>query len=572
MLGNDSKKKVSRMIAEDERLKILTRLGAVGGCSNASLDAIAQAAAAILDGPMAVVTLVDADRVIAKASFGLAVNDMPRAVSFCTHAILSDDVMVVPDAMLDARFVNSPIVASDPHIRSYAGSPLISPDGARIGVLCVLDTKPRPSLLAHERRALETLAELAMEQLLLGSQDLKPNDIADIVKEDLRPLLAVNASGVIEYANLAAARLLGRSPVELRRRPFDAIIAPGALNAGCETLIAVYAKAGDRHGSKPLQRLAILDDGGERAIEITVRPWAAADGAGMVVLLRRALEFDFQADVVNFPRSPSGRSTQADIVRALENGEFLLHYQPQVTMQTRQAFAVEALVRWNNPERGMMLPKSFLIDIEENGFALPLGWWILDAACAQLATWRDQGVPLRRISVNLCTAQYRSEALVRRVQAALAENRLSPDMLELEVTETIALLHDERGLSSLRALAKMGVRIAFDDFGTGYASLSSLQQFPLTTLKLDRRFICDILSRKTDAVITKSMIGLARELGLESVAEGIETLQQHQLLVEMGCEAGQGFLYGRPVSAEHVPAVLRRCGFALTEGRRHERA
>jgi EAL domain-containing protein (putative c-di-GMP-specific phosphodiesterase class I) len=336
------------------------------------------------------------------------------------------------------------------------------------------------------------------------------------------------------------------------------------LNAGCETLMSVYAHGRDSHVSKPLFRTANLGGGRERPVEISVQSWAAPDGAGMIAFLEPASALAAPAQTLGFVRSAAGRNTQADLARALDHDEFLLHYQPQVSIETGRAHAVEALVRWSDPQRGLLLPKAFLIDVEENGFALPLGWWILDEAAGQLAEWRRQGLPLERVSVNLFTAQYRSDALVRRVLNALSVNDLAPEMIELEVTETIALLNDECGLRSLRCLADLGVRIAFDDFGTGYASLSSLQQFPLTTLKLDRSFIQHIQTNRSDAVITKSMIALARDLGLESVAEGIETPGQHDMLAEMGCAVGQGFLYGRPVAQEHLPdLILRRENDAL---------
>ncbi|MCV3767078.1 EAL domain-containing protein [Rhizobium sp. TRM95796] len=550
----------SPMSAEDEakRVEGVRGLLSLGLRDDVALQGVVTALAALFDVTVAALTLVDRDRVIFIVQHGLRRQDMPRRGSFCATTILSDDVLVVPDGAADLRFADRPIVDAQPRMRFYAGAPLVSPEGHRVGALCVLDPKPRADITDHQKAALQALATLAMDRICALRDAWSRASALDCFETETRPMLAVNAAGAIEYANVSAAGLLGREQAEICGLAFDTVIAPGPLNAGCETLMSVYAHGRDSHVSKPLFRTANLGGGGERAVEISVQSWAAPDGAGMIAFLQPASVLAAPSDTMSFVRPAAGRNTQADLARALDRGEFLLHYQPQVSMDTGKAHAVEALVRWSDPQRGLLLPKSFLIDVEENGFALPLGWWILDEAAGQLAAWRRQGVPLERVSVNLFTAQYRSDALVRRVLHALSVNNLAPEMIELEVTETIALLNDECGLRSLRCLADLGVRIAFDDFGTGYASLSSLQQFPLTTLKLDRSFIQNIQSNHSDAVITKSMIALARDLGLESVAEGIETPGQHDMLTEMGCAVGQGFLYGRPVAAEHLPELVSR--------------
>ncbi|WP_170976440.1 EAL domain-containing protein [Rhizobium sp. FKL33] len=549
---------------EAKRIEGVRRLLALGLRDDKSLQAIVTALATLFGAANAILTLVDRDRLIFVVQEGRRRQELPRKGSFCAATIQSTEVLVVPDGDADLRFADRPIVDAQPRMRFYAGAPLITRDGHAVGALCVVDPKPRPGISEHQKNALTVLATLAMDRISELEDAWSRASALDCFETETRPMLAVNAAGAIEYANGAAAGLLGRAQAELCGLAFDAVIAPGPLNAGCETLMSVYAHGRDSHISKPLFRTANLGGGRERPVEISVQSWAAPDGAGMIAFLEPASALAAPAQTLGFVRSAAGRNTQADLARALDHDEFLLHYQPQVSIETGRAHAVEALVRWSDPQRGLLLPKAFLIDVEENGFALPLGWWILDEAAGQLAEWRRQGLPLERVSVNLFTAQYRSDALVRRVLNALSVNDLAPEMIELEVTETIALLNDECGLRSLRCLADLGVRIAFDDFGTGYASLSSLQQFPLTTLKLDRSFIQHIQTNRSDAVITKSMIALARDLGLESVAEGIETPGQHDMLAEMGCAVGQGFLYGRPVAQEHLPdLILRRENDAL---------
>jgi EAL domain-containing protein (putative c-di-GMP-specific phosphodiesterase class I) len=245
-------------------------------------------------------------------------------------------------------------------------------------------------------------------------------------------------------------------------------------------------------------------------------------------------------------------------MRALKNNEFELFYQPQVSLADGRILGVEALIRWRHPTRGLLPPQDFLLDVEEGGLSLPIGWWTLEAACAQLAAWRVEGLPQVCMGVNLFSSQFRSERLVSHIADLLERYAIEPRLLELEVTETIALLEDEQGLRSFHQLRDMGVRIAFDDFGTGYASLSSLQQFPLTTLKLDRGFIRNILTNVNDAVITRSMITMANDLQLLTIAEGVETLEQEAFLRMLGCKSGQGYLYSKPIPGEEMGNMLAR--------------
>jgi len=198
------------------------------------------------------------------------------------------------------------------------------------------------------------------------------------------------------------------------------------------------------------------------------------------------------------------RATQDELLRALQNGELVLHYQPQVSLDTGQVFGMEALIRCQHPERGLLFPGAFLAALESSSLALPVGWWVLDEACRQAAAWQAKGLPPIKVSVNLFAAQYRAGTLVQHVVDALAAHRLHPSALGLELTETIALLNEDHAFAAMRKLRGLGVNIAFDDFGTGYASLSSLQRFPLTTLKIDRSFISDLLSNPHDAAITRA--------------------------------------------------------------------
>jgi diguanylate cyclase (GGDEF)-like protein/PAS domain S-box-containing protein len=252
----------------------------------------------------------------------------------------------------------------------------------------------------------------------------------------------------------------------------------------------------------------------------------------------------------------SRRALLDDLRRALRDGELQLHYQPQVYLGSNELFGLEALIRWRHPDKGLLLPGSFLPALDQSALALEVGWWTLEVACRDAAALISAGNSALKMGVNLFPGQLHSPALRRRVVEELERNSLGPEHLELEVTETTALHNDDKSLQAMNALREIGVGIAFDDFGTGYASLSSLQRYPLTTLKIDRGFIADLLSKPRDAAITRALISMSRELGLETIAEGIETPEQAAFLQALGCHAGQGYLYGKPMEFADIQAYM----------------
>ncbi|WP_374889110.1 sensor domain-containing phosphodiesterase [Ensifer soli] len=300
------------------------------------------------------------------------------------------------------------------------------------------------------------------------------------------------------------------------------------------------------------------------SVGCAVAPFHGSDGEELIasadLALYRAKQaggrsaFLFEPEMRN--ATALRRATQDELLRALQHNDLRLFYQPQVSLTEGRVIGMEALIRWQHPERGLLLPATFLPALEESSLALPIGWWVLDEACRQMARWRDAGRGDIRVGVNLFAAQFRSGNLAQHVTDTLSRHDLKPEQLELEVTETIALHKDDLSLAAIRELREIGVRIAFDDFGTGYASLSSLQRFPLTTLKIDRRFVRDLISNPQDAAITRAMLSMGTDLGLETIAEGIETVEQEQVLKLLGCRCGQGYLYGKPVPADEALADL----------------
>ena len=287
---------------------------------------------------------------------------------------------------------------------------------------------------------------------------------------------------------------------------------------------------------------------------------AARDGRG-------ALELVGDADLALYQAKRQGRGQASVFVpalreqantrrllgtelhRAVGEGEFVLFYQPQVCMDDGALVGAEALIRWLHPTQGLLSPAAFLPALEAGSLAAAVGAWVLDEACAQAAYWRAHGAPDLRIGVNLFAAQLRVNDLVANVRAALDRHGLPAEALELEVTENIVLDDDEQVLTTLETLRVMGVGVAFDDFGTGYASLSLLKKYPLTRLKIDRSFVKQVHESHRDEAVVRAIVEMTRSFGLDVIAEGIEHEGQRDCLRRMGCHEGQGYLFNPPLPA-----------------------
>jgi EAL domain-containing protein (putative c-di-GMP-specific phosphodiesterase class I) len=234
-----------------------------------------------------------------------------------------------------------------------------------------------------------------------------------------------------------------------------------------------------------------------------------------------------------------------DLRRAIEQGELRLSYQPKVLLGTDTITGVEALVRWEHPERGLILPDEFIPLAEETGAIVPLGWWVLREACRRAREWGEQyppALPLG-VSVNVSGKQFQEADLVRGLAGILQEVGLEPSRLQLEITESVVMADTEYAADMLRGLKGLGVKIAVDDFGTGYSSLSFLRRFPLDELKIDKEFVDGLGRSDQDEAIVRLVIDLSHALGLEAVAEGVETAEQLARLREMGCDQAQGYYF-----------------------------
>jgi len=300
------------------------------------------------------------------------------------------------------------------------------------------------------------------------------------------------------------------------------------------------------------------------SIGIALYPQDAVDASALIKQAENALHHAkvsgrnnyqfFSKDMNN--KAKSRLDLESRMRRALANEEFVVFYQPKVSAENNRIVGAESLIRWIDPDKGMVNPGEFIPVAEETGLIEQIGTWVLRRSCLQLREWQDQGLNTVKVSVNVSARQFKSRALLDIVTGVLAETCLDPKWLELEITESMLMNDVETAVRKMTALRDLGLGLSIDDFGTGYSSLSYLGRFPITTLKIDRAFIADVDRNPKTAEIARAIIGLSRGLNLEVVAEGCEIEAHIQFLKDNGCDTVQGFYYSRPVPADQFRAML----------------
>jgi diguanylate cyclase (GGDEF)-like protein/PAS domain S-box-containing protein len=707
-------------MVEEERLGALDAYHLVDTAPEEDFDRLVRLAARLFDVPIALVSLVARERQFFKARVGLAACGTDREVSFCAHAIEQDDILFVPDATLDERFAANPLVLGPPFIRFYAGQPLTTPSGHKIGTVCLIDTAPRQNLSAEDRRNLADIAALVMERMemrrLNHVRSVGQTRFESIAATSPDAIICASTRGDITFWNRSAERLFGYTAEEMLHHP-AAIIIPESwsrlyaaeierLRTGqameladrtielsgrrkdgsefpAEFSLSTWQEGGAtsigaivrditerRHNEGRLFRLASVDpltglpnrgawqEGLKAALdahrpctvilldldgfkevndthghsagddvlrEASARLLATCDDAVMVARLggdefvallpgnserqARAIatrliaslsapydvagqhmevgvsigvalapqhseqpeELLSSADLALYRAKAGGRGRceifapalrqvavarrafELELKHAYEDGEFELFYQPQVATADGRLTGAEALLRWNHPTRGLLTPASFIEVLSHKPSAAEIGDWILRTACRQAAAWVRR-VPGFRIGVNLFEAQFRSGRLLTVVQEALAEFDLPATALELEIVENVLLRHDAGTLRLLQDLRRLGVGLAFDDYGTGYASLSLLKQYPVSRLKIDRSFMRDVHVDRENAAVVQAVLHLGESFGMDVIAEGVESEAQRDFLYRCGCAEAQGYLFGAPIPARDFGA------------------
>lgn len=717
---------------EAARLKSLHSYEILDTPPEEAFDRITRLASRLIGTPVALVSLVDAERQWFKSRIGLDVEETPRDVAFCDHAIRTPDVMTVEDATQDLRFEKNPLVIGDPQIRAYAGAPLTSPHGDRLGTLCVIDFAAR-SFSDEDLSLLDDLARMVMDELELRrlatvarsarqhlfdaidalpdafvlydaddrlvicnqryrdvyskttnllvpgtrfedvlrggvargqlpdavgreeewvlermEQHLNPPDVPieqrlpdnrwlrieerrtrdgglvgfriDITehkrREELLEKLAAtdgltglpNRTHFLDRLTLSVANaertglLMGLMFLDLDG--FKHVNDTLGHGVGDEILQAVAARLRDccrdtdtvaRLGGDEFAIIVanIEDKNGvimfaERiiaaltapfeigpheiqigtSIGITIFPDDFSETEGLIQNADQALyrakeegrgcwqlyDAAFQAE------AQRRRTVEQELRRAVDNGEFILHYQPQIDVLSGTVTGSEALLRWLHPEKGLLPPAEFIPIAEQTRLIIPMGEWLLHEVCRQIGEWRSAGLPEIVCAANISTLEFRQPDFVKRVQLALDEHGLDPALLELEITESMAMDDRVDPMGVFNALNELGVRIAIDDFGTGYSSLGRLKNFPVDRLKIDRSFVDDICTRWDHAAISASVIQLGHTLNLQVIAEGVETIDQLEFLLDSGCHDMQGFYFSKPLPVDEFADYVRSSG------------
>jgi diguanylate cyclase (GGDEF)-like protein len=256
-------------------------------------------------------------------------------------------------------------------------------------------------------------------------------------------------------------------------------------------------------------------------------------------------------------RAVERQAIEVSLRHALERQEFVLHYQPKIALNSGAIVGVEALIRWQHPQLGLLMPQEFVPIAEDSGLILPIGRWVLRSACLQAQVWLLAGLPPVTMAVNTSALEFRAGDFLENLRTILHETQLAPHYLEIELTESVLIRDVDAAESVLHAIAKLGVKLAIDDFGTGYSNLSYLKKFPIDTLKIDKSFVHEMTTSSDDASIVKAVISMGKSLKQRIIAEGVETAEQHASLLALHCDEGQGFFFSRPVAAEAIATLLQ---------------
>ncbi len=294
------------------------------------------------------------------------------------------------------------------------------------------------------------------------------------------------------------------------------------------------------------------------------------DSTQSEVLLNNAESAMFQAkseDLQNVYRYYSQQMTmlaydsmkmESELRRALARLEFELYYQPQIDIVENRMIGAEALIRWHHPERGLLLPGEFIELAEESGLIIPIGAWVLRQACHQLKIWQDENLPLQRLSINISNVQFGDQELIHNIRSIIEDTGCDPRLLEFEITESCLMTSLSDSARRLQVLRDLGAGVVVDDFGTGYSSLSYLKQLPISKLKIDRSFVEDVPGDENDAAIVRAIIAMSEGLGLDVIAEGVETEAQLEFFRAERCRQVQGFLFARPMKADSFAGFARQ--------------
>ncbi|GAC1605452.1 MAG: EAL domain-containing protein [Ramlibacter sp.] len=582
---------------ESERLAHLDELGILDTEPEPAFDRLVRLAAAICETPIGAITLLDGQRQWFKARIGIEVAATPRDVAFCAHAIgHPDQLLEVPDAQADPRFVPTMFGPGAPVVSFYAGHPLQTREGSAVGTLCVMDVAPR-TLNAMQREALRELActvgtQLTMRrELRIATQSDRltglpnwfhfeskfehrkaaPRGVLVLVK--LKTVGQITSAHGFRTADAMITQTAQRLRACLRedalvgriKRGLFVLYFPGVDPDEFGRLVApaLCACLCEPYNIDPLTLmcpvhlgLAVYPGDGDKLDDLVT----AADSALQLAIERDEPFLFFDKSVDNL--LSRHYRLEPHLRRGLRQNEFVNYYQPKIDLATGRIAGVEALIRWIRPERGLVPPMEFVPALEATGLIAEAGSQVIQRAITDWWKWRAAGLDAPRIAVNVAAEQLRGNNFVAGLQAALAAVDGNSAALSIEVTESILITNMERAIEILSEVRALGIPVAIDDFGTGYSSLAYLVTLPIDELKVDRAFIRKITTDPAYLGIVDTCITLAHSLKLKVVAEGVETVEQADALRALHCDQAQGFLYSQPVPADELARMLPALGQA----------
>ena len=431
----------------------------------------------------------------------------------------------------------------------------------------ILDTAPETNFDAITRLAAEYFQA---DSVLLGFMDETRIWIKSCWGEQVRELprngsifeMVLNADGPVVVPDVSTHAQFGNARLTLRRLHMSSFASVPIRSPEGEILGALTIFSCHPRRNMALDELRMLESLAEMAASLLeLRRLRCRYGDhGLSQNPERAPEVTAKAAEQSWPSS-------SELRNAIEKRQFVLYYQPEVELATHRIVGLEALIRWRHPERGLIPPMDFIPRAEESGLILPIGDWGMAEACSQILEWNreDPSRSALRVCVNLSSKQFSRDGLADHVEALLSRFGIASRQLGLEMTESSLIPDIRTALDVLSNLRRLGVSLLMDDFGTGYSALNQLQSFPFDILKIDRSFVSRMMEGEQAQQIVKTIVELARVLGMDVVAEGIETREQHHLLRQMGCRYGQGFLYARPLSPEAITRLIRLPGRILPD-------
>jgi diguanylate cyclase (GGDEF)-like protein len=593
----------SNAVLDGVRLAALRDTALLDGEPDEAFERLNRLAVELLDVPVSLVSLVGEDRQFFAGQVGLpepwaSYRETPLSHSFCQHVVNQDEPLIVEDARSDP-LVSDNLAVGDLGVVAYAGIPLRTRDGNVLGSFCAIDGRPR-HWSERDLHILGDLAVLASDLIELHHARAVPalhDPLTDLPDRALfGELVAGSVTRATRYGACTSILALGldgfrlinealghaagdRILVSVSRRLTEALRDSDAVCrvAGDEFLVLCESARDEADALMLAERLrqtviaAPVDiDGREQPIAATIGVACTSSVVEADELIQAALAALGRAKSgvhrAEEHAGPTGRARTESRLRlqmrnaiagAHERGEMNVVYQPLVQLTTGQLTGVEALLRWQHPELGLIPPDQFIPAAEASGAIISIGEWVLRQACKDLSTWSRQrhGRELT-VAVNVAPIQMRAANFVDIVKSALDDCCLFPTSLTLEITERTLLAENPNQRRTIEGLRALGSRLALDDFGTGYSALGYLTRFPIDVLKIDRMFVADINTDPQAAALVEGILAMTRNLGLQSVAEGIETEDQLGVLTTMGCHLGQGYLLGRPAPADAITNLL----------------